>query len=163
MGSNPRSDSISFHISATYTFRFLRPLRNRYLLKEFTPLDPGGKGKTAKFYQRLNSGRFGCFLRVAGEFEPGAGFSGCRQRVPSHRDVALRNGRIYWLIHIAQELRSGSSGAAQILRSHSPKSLVLRAFQAWHIICRSPVMKHPVSLKDTRVLSNVKPQQDLLK
>jgi hypothetical protein len=50
----------------------------------------------------------------------------------------------------------------QFLRSHGVRRLVLAAFRVWHVICKALAVKHPVSLKDAWVASNLKPQQDKL-
>jgi hypothetical protein len=41
--------------------------------------------------------------------------------------------------------------------------VVLAGFWAWHVICEALALKHPVSLKEARVMSKVKPQKDKLK
>jgi hypothetical protein len=71
--------------------------------------------------------------------------------------------RFRLLVQIAQKLRSSIRRAEQILRRLLPELIGFKGFSGLACHLQELSGKHPVSLKATRVLSNVKPQQDILK
>ena len=100
---------------------------------------------------------------------PGSGRTWCRDRVRLNIVKRQNQGQIAYVkgnpefILSAQKLRSRHCAIEQFLRTWAPKTLISGTFWAWHIICKTRRLMHPVSLQDTRVLNNVKPQQDKLK